>query len=154
MGGRFGIGMACMIASGATALTLLTFLGSVFPYAPNDQARLHLLLAGVLPFFGFITAVLMAASAALMDRAGLGEGWTKTPQITACAVNLVILFSVVNQTAAALGQWFENPPGSSEDVDWLIRAGLITGAAFLVFALVAVLVQHVRHYHSKNGKQL
>lgn len=150
MGGRFGIGTACMIASGATALTLVTFLGSVFPYAPNDQARLHLLLAGVLPFFGFISAVLLAASAALIDRSRLGERWTLAPQLVSCAVNLTILFSVVNQTAAALGQWFENAPGSSEDVDWLIRTGLILGAVFLLFALAATLIQHVRRGTSKS----
>ncbi|MBI1235214.1 MAG: hypothetical protein GC188_00845 [Alphaproteobacteria bacterium] len=150
MGGRFGIGTACMIASGATALTVLTFLGSVFPYAPNDQARHHLLLAGVLPFFGFIAAVLFAASAALIDRSGLRRGWTLAPQLTACAVNLAILFSVVNQTAAALEQWFEGPPGSSENIDWLVRTGLVLGVAFLAFAIGAAIVQSLLRARLKN----
>lgn len=136
--GRFGVIMACLVASGATALTYLTALGGLYPNAPNDTARFHLLLAAILPFFGFISAVLLAGSAALFDRAKLSWRWVLAPQLVACAVNLAILFSLLNQTAAALGQWFESAPASSQGVDWLIRTGLALGAVFILAGLVAL----------------
>lgn len=150
MEGRFGIVTGCMIASGATALTFVTFLGALYPSAPNDEARLHLLIAAILPFFGFISAVLMATAAALFASANLGRAWSLAPQLAACAVNLAILVSVVNQTAAALGEWFDAAPGSYEGVDWLIRTGLALGVLFILAALTALSVRALRGWFGRK----
>lgn len=149
--GRFAVITACMVASGATALAYLTVLAGLFPNAPNDAARLHLLIGSVLPFFGFMIAVFMAVSAVLFEKAGSNDVWVATPQVIGALINLLILFILVNQTAAALGQWFEGEPGSSESVDWLIQGGLLIGVGFVVASLVTFAVRFVIQRRGKSG---
>ncbi|WP_421791628.1 hypothetical protein [Hyphobacterium sp.] len=150
MTNRFGIGIGTIVASGLTTLTFVTFLGAVFPAAPNDVARTHLIIAVILPFFGFITAVLLTASAYLLSAARLAQIWILLPQLVSAAFNFVLLVMVTNQTTAALSQWFETGTGSSEDIDWIIRAGLAVG---VLAVIVALTVFSVRHFSSSDARK-
>lgn len=144
MGNRFAIGAASIVASGLTTLTFVTFLGSLFPSAPNDVARTHLIIAVILPFFGFLTAVLLTAGAYLFRIARLSNVWVQLPQIGSCLFNFLILILVTNQTTAALSEWFASSPGSSEDIDWIVQSGLLVGLLVVLAGLIVLLIRAFR----------
>ncbi len=143
-GGRYGLGIACIIGAGAAAVSMMALLGALLPHAANDTARNHLLLATLLPVFGLVITALFAGAAVLFEAAKLGRFWTLAPQLASSAVCLTLLLYMTHHAAVALGEWFDDGVPNSEEVDWLIQTGLAVALFAVLSGAIAVLVQLTR----------
>lgn len=143
-GGRYGLGIACVIGAGAAAVSMVALLGALLPHAANDTARNHLMLATLLPVFGLVITTLFAAAAVLFETAKVGRFWTLAPQLASAAVCLTLLLNITHHAAIALGEWFDEEGPNSEEVDWLIQSGLIIALIAVLGGAIAILIQLAR----------
>ena len=110
MDGPLRISFLSMIATGAFAIAILSFTGSVWPYADMPGAREHLAFANAATFVTFVSTLVVFASGAVLSTVSKRRWHSNVSNTLAGLLFLVGLIAGGIQITEAMNAWFDASP--------------------------------------------
>ncbi|HIG22214.1 hypothetical protein [Henriciella sp.] len=131
MDGPVKLSFAIIVATGAFAIAILSFSGSVWPYADVGNARAHLAFANAASFVTFICCLLIFAGGAI--AAGRGPAWhARVTNALSGLIFLVGLLTAGIQVTEAMNEWFEASPRMPGFMISMTRIGMLIALVWLL----------------------
>lgn len=137
MDGPVKLSFVIIVATGAFAIAILSFTGSVWPYADVGDARAHLAFANAASFVTFVCCLLVFAGGAI--AAGRGPSWhARATNALSGLIFLVGLFTAGIQVTEAMNAWFEATPRMPGFMISMTRAGMLLALLWLLVSVGVV----------------
>lgn len=131
MDGPVKLSFLIVVATGAFAIAILSFSGSVWPYADVGDARAHLAFANAASFVTFVCCLLVFAGGAI--AAARAPAWhARASNMLSGGIFLTGLFLAGIQVTEAMNAWFEEAPRMPGFMISMTRIGILLALVWLL----------------------